>query len=189
MKILSNGQKKVQKVAKIFLVVVIPFIILITIVGIFTDTSNDFRDTKWGMSKEEVKVIESSEINEEDADEIIYKVEHYTQPFFCGYKFENGKLHQGYYIWDGSYLNPDNYIVNYSQLKELLTREYGKPGIDEVIWEDDYPFKTEKMQGYALFTNHVTLASGWETENTKIMLILINNGTEVRLAISYTSKK
>ena len=111
---------------------VIVIILIISISGC-TGTDYDFRDTKWGMSREEVKAIESAEINEEDADEIIYKVEHYSQDFFCGYSFVNDKLHQGYYIWDGSYLNPDHYIQAYDDIKEFLIEDYGTPKVDEVI--------------------------------------------------------
>jgi len=181
----KKGGLRIKKRLTLFFIVII---LIISISGC-TGTDYDFRDTKWGMSREEVKAIESAEINEEDADEIIYKVEHYSQDFFCGYKFVNDKLHQGYYIWDGSYLNPDHYIQAYDDIKEFLIEDYGTPKVDEVIWEDDFPFKTKKTQGYALFTNDVFLTAGWETENTKIILVLMNIGTEIRLAITYIRKE
>ena len=59
--------------------------------------SGDFRNTNWGMTKEQVKKTENIEIVEEDPNKIVYIETVVNYPALLVYKFHDNKL-----IW-GSY--------------------------------------------------------------------------------------
>ena len=98
----------------------------------------DFRKTKWGMSKEQVKEIEKSSILlEEDVmkdsirgcDGILhYKGE--INSLDCGvyYYFMKNRLVSAAYKKRGSIKLKDEYIDNYKNLKTYLVKKYGEPG-------------------------------------------------------------
>jgi hypothetical protein len=154
----------------------------------------DFRKTNWGMSKEEVKATEDKNPFSEDDTSIFYKnVEIIGRNFFCYYEFIQDKLYSSSYsigtILGEVHTNKNDYIDDYENFKELLTKKYGKPKKDVVTWKNDL-FKNNKQEwGTAISIGHLSYVTLWETSTTEIGLALGGDNYEIWLAVGYDSKK
>lgn len=154
----------------------------------------DFRKTNWGMSKEEAKATEDKKPSNEDDTIIIYEnVEIIGRNFFCSYHFMQNKLYSSHYsigtILGEVHTNKNDYIDDYESLKKLITKKYGKPEKDAVIWKNDL-FKNNKQDwGTAISIGHLSYAALWETPTTEIGVALGGNNYEIWLSVGYDSKK
>jgi len=108
-----------------------------------------FRNTYWGMSKEQVKKAErESVLVEEDADEDIYKsydgsllYEVELDGIKCElhYQFVKNRLITARYRKTGELLFKEEYVNNYKNLKRYFTNIYGKPLYDGIEMIADRP--------------------------------------------------
>jgi len=154
----------------------------------------EFRKTNWGMSKEEVKATEDKKPFSENDTSLYYKnVEIIGRNFFCNYEFMQDKLYSSNYSIGTTlgevHTNKNDYIDDYENFKELLTKKYGKPKKDAVVWKNDL-FKSDKQDwGTAISIGHLVYAATWETPTTEIGLALGGNNYEIWLSAGYDSKK
>jgi hypothetical protein len=154
---------------------------------------NDFRKTNWGMTKEDVKSTENKDIIDEvlDATEevIVYKDQISSFDCFIGYIFVKNKLASaGYYI-NEEHSNKNAYIDDYEKLKDLLSKKYGDPINDDVVWRDDFYKKDKSDWGLAISIGDLIYKSFWETPTTEIELLLSGDNYNIELGIKYTSKE
>ena len=120
------------------ILLIILCILAISILILFAEeVKYDFRKTNWGMSKEQVKSTEDKKPNFEDNTMLSYKVAISEKDFECTYLFLDDKLYGSGYLFFGEHTNKNIYIDDYEELKEILTKEYGKPKIDKVTWKND----------------------------------------------------
>ena len=85
--------------------------------------------------------------------------------------------------------NKNLYINDYESLKEILTKKYGKPEIDKVIWKNDL-FKSAKQDwGTAISIGHLEYFSSWETPTTYINLGLNGDNYKISLTLGYESRE
>ena len=118
-------------------------LIILCILAIFTlilfaeEAKYDFRKTNWGMSKEQVKATEDKKPDFEDNTMLSYEVTISEKDFERAYLFLEDKLYGSGYLFFGEHTNKNLYIDDYEELKEILTKEYGKPKIDKVTWKND----------------------------------------------------
>jgi Rps23 Pro-64 3,4-dihydroxylase Tpa1-like proline 4-hydroxylase len=89
------------------------------------------------MSKEQVKATEDGKPGIEDDTCLAYKATINGKEFACTYSFLEDKLYGSGYLFFGEHTNKNLYIDDYEELKEILTKEYGKPKIDKVTWKND----------------------------------------------------
>jgi predicted RND superfamily exporter protein len=154
---------------------------------------NDFRKTNWGMTKEEVKSTENNKIIDEDLgsteEVIVYKDQISSFDCFIGYIFVKNKLASaGYYI-NEEHSNKNVYIDDYEKLKDLLSKKYGNPIRDDVIWRDDL-YKEDKSEwGLAISIGDLAYKALWETPTTEIELLLSGDNYNIELGIKYVSKE
>ena len=105
-------------------------LILLVILSLFLtilakEQTYDFRETTWGMSKEQVKATEDKKPGIEDDSSLAYKVTIKEKEFACSYSFLEDKLYAGGYIFIGEQTNENLYIEDYEDIKETLTKKYG----------------------------------------------------------------
>jgi len=108
-----------------------------TLILLAKETEYDFRKTNWGMSKEQVRSTEEWEPDFEDNTILSYKATIIEKDFECVYLFLEDKLYGSRYLFLGEHTNKNLYIDDYEELKDILTKEYGKPKIDQATWEND----------------------------------------------------
>ncbi len=149
----------------------------------------DFRKTNWGMSKEQVKATEDKKPDSEYDTSLVYYVKIGADDYLCGYNFLQDKLYNTGYVFVGEHSNKNEYIRDYKNLKEILTKEYGKPKTDRMAWDNDL-FKNDRSQwGLAVSIGHLSYGNIWETSTTYITLRLDGDNYEISLVAAYDSRK
>jgi len=128
----------------------------------------DFRKTSWGMAKEEVKVMENIKPDLEEDNRLVYSVEIDGRDYDGIYLFLENKLYRSWYTLKDKDINKDSYIDEYKRLKELLTKNFGKPKKEGDISN--------------IYSSNLTT---WETSTTRIDLMILND----LLIIEYGSKE
>lgn len=149
----------------------------------------DFRNTNWGMSKEEVKLTEEKKSIYEDDDSLLYKVEIDKYDCYCGYYFLENKLYRSAYIFTEKHNNKNAYIEDYENLKELLTKKYGKPTWENVNWKDDFYKDIKGNWGLAVARGDLEYLITWETFITDRQMRLTGENYKIDLIISYYSNE
>ena len=119
------------------LLIILCILAVSTLILFAEEAKYDFRKTNWGMSKEQVKATEDKKPDFEDNTMLSYEVTISEKDFECVYLFLEDKLYGSGYLFFGEHTNKNLYIDDYEELKEILTKEYGKPKIDKVTWKND----------------------------------------------------
>lgn len=118
------------------LLIILCILAVSTLILFAEEAKYDFRKTNWGMSKEQVKATEDKKPDFEDNTMLSYEVTISEKDFECAYLFLEDKLYGSGYLFFGEHTNKNLYIDDYEELKEILTKEYGKPKIDKVTWKN-----------------------------------------------------
>jgi len=119
------------------LLIILCILAVSTLILFAVEAKYDFRKTNWGMSKEQVKTTEDKKPDFEDNTMLSYEVTISEKDFDCAYLFLEDKLYGSRYLFFEEHTNKNLYIDDYEELKEILTKEYGKPKIDKVTWKND----------------------------------------------------
>ena len=157
----------------------------------------DFRDIRWGMTKEEVKKSETLELLNElklEAAEvqsygfdktIIYYDE--TAKAQIHYAFLNDRLTSVLKLFVGQYEDKTLYIETYEMYKVILTKKYGSTIDDEEIWRNDI---NKGKYASALDAGDLVFHASWENTRTRIDLCLSKNynANRVNLMVIYGSR-
>lgn len=149
----------------------------------------DFRNTKWGMSMQQVKRQEEAELVSENETILGYRATLNGLDCLIGYIFAQGKLVRATYLIDAEHSNKNDHIKDYSGLKSLLVQKYGSPSEDEVVWRDDLYRDTSSDWGMAISVGHLIFYSKWETRTSTVFLGLSGENFEIKHAVEYKSKQ
>ncbi|MGO9019122.1 MAG: hypothetical protein ACLQVJ_12325 [Syntrophobacteraceae bacterium] len=152
----------------------------------------DFRKTKWGMTRDEVKRSESLQPVGEKKDKIFYKSTLDETPCMIAYHFLNNKLAQALYLFDQKHANPSDFIDDYNRILALLTEKYGKPVKAYTRWTNPLYENDPRYWGTALKLGHMSKIADWTTDSSEIHLSLLGDmggNMEVNLGIAYFSKR
>ena len=85
--------------------------------------------------------------------------------------------------------NKNFYINDYEELKEILTKKYGKPKKDEKIWDNELYKDDRSSWGLAVSVGHLAYGASWETSTTEIVLRLSGDNYKISLILAYDSKE
>ena len=93
----------------------------------------NFRDTTWGMSKDQVIALHETapEYNEDDT--LGWTSSVAGKDCFIFYIFAENKLARAAYMFNEQHSNRNNYINDYNEIKQLLQDKYGAPSDDKKI--------------------------------------------------------
>jgi hypothetical protein len=154
-----------------------------------SSSTSDFRKAKWGMSKKQVKVTESGKIERDDEMVLAYSGKVSDMECLIAYIFADNKLVRAKYVFIPKHSNENDYIVDYKNIKEGLTKKYDAPKSDESYWRNELYKDDYSHWGFAVSLGHLTYSADWETESTEISLVLSGENYHVSLATEYTSKQ
>lgn len=158
-----------------------------------SDEDFHFRKTRWGMSVEEVKASETAEFFENHSDnETLYYYDYITSSdiaYFLRYYFIEDKLISARYTCSEIKTSRNLYISEYKKLKGLISKKYGEPIQDHMVWKDDLYKDDESDYGFAVSYGDLTYFSHWENEDTSLTLMLQGKNFECELDVEYFSKK
>ena len=150
------------------------------------DTYN-FRNTKWGMSPEEVIASEKMAPIKKDEKMIKYKTQILDKNVELLYLFAQNKLIGASYKLDEIYLNSERFIKTYTRFKEELIKKYGAPNKEITHWKND-AFKSDRSKwGIALSLGYLEYFTFWETPGTTVSCGLKENNYYVLCSVEYWS--
>ena len=129
---------------------------------------NDFRNSKWGTKKDKVLSTEKNKpLEAEPLDQyfvVIYTGEVAGLKAWYKYSFLNDVLVRGAYAVIKKHTHENEYIDDYSKLKEVLTRKYGSPIKSDIRWYSNLYKKRLQDYGLAVSIGHLAFISEWETD-------------------------
>lgn len=138
---------------KSIVVFVLVLIIFSTIIGFAQEEEYDFREVKWGMSKEEVKEAEIYTLDSGREDSLCYEDIPDIRMHMnvnLSYLFNEGKLYAAVYYLTFDYPHAEAYVYDFEHIKSNLIEEYGEPALDKVTWLNEFYKDKEEYLSYAL---------------------------------------
>lgn len=156
----------------------------------------DFRETTWGMSRNEVVASEGEDpLKEGDNIEGLHYIVYtttllggtITHEVFIIYYFIEDQLFGGRYNILTKHSNNNDYLVDFDALKNIITKKYGTPE-EETVWKDDSNKDDKDRWGMAVKTGDLEKYAAWETPTTEITLQLKGDNYKINFAIRYGAK-
>ena len=152
-----------------------------------SESPADFRSTKWGMSKEEVRRAEDIEL--QDYKNSLMGVGEIGKYKCCiSYAFHDKALVQGFY-----FIENDSRERTYWKIQGLLEKKYGTGSFDMKLtdkkYENMYKGKVSKenipIEG--IIKGYLTVSTNWFLSSKVVnLLMLSNNGEDLEIVIRYT---
>lgn len=161
---------------------------LIFFIAIAVNGQNNFRNTKWGFSKNDVIGTENAKPVADESRYLIYSTELDEMSGKIKYNFnEEGKLMSASYIFKIEDENYKKCIKDYDFFKKLLKEKYSSPETDGLLWINEPADKSENKWASHLATGNIVFSAIWKTSKTFIELSLYNVNKQIYLTIDYTS--
>jgi len=169
---------------------ILVFTILFGILGCSQrENEPEFRNTNWGMSRNEVKFLETSKLVVDDARMLSYEGMVGGLPCQVVYLFVKDQLVGSHYFFKTEHSQDADHIEGYRGIKEAVTEKYGSPLLDEATWKNDRYKNDPDKVALAVKLGHVNLAAQWASPRTEIWLFLVGENGKMKLSMRYTSKK
>ena len=154
--------------------------------------AGNFRNANWGISKEAVLASETGKVISESPG-VAATTTVAGNDALVIYTFASGMLVRGVILFQETYSNENNYLNDFYEIKELLTKKYGPPkgGNDKssFIWRNDLYSDDSDRWGFAVSIGHIVLQNVWETSETDIILNLSGDNYQIQHRVQYTSTK
>ncbi len=148
----------------------------------------DFRNTNWGITSDQVKVLEDAKLVMDNGRMLSYDGTAGGLPCQIAYLFVRNQLTSSRYFFKVEHKVDSLYIRDYETLKEAISEKYGRPRLDDATWKDTTYRGRREMVGLAVRLGHLQLAAQWETPSTEIWLFLVGENSEIKLSMKYMSK-
>jgi hypothetical protein len=150
--------------------------------------AHDFRKCHWGMSRAQVKNLEKTELLKEAPQGLVYSGRVSSFPCFIAYFFTQDRLVRARYNITSNHEYPEDYLEQFTELREILARKYGDPRSSEQKWWNEMYRDDTSSWGKAIALGHLAQWAVWETETSEISLMLRGADQEIFLEIEYCSK-
>lgn len=152
-----------------------------------------FRQTLWGMSKEQVRLKETAELIKEQKgdgatsglDILMFKSNINGLNCIIGYYFANNRLTRARYLITEEHTNNNSYIDDFNQMKSGLSSKYGKPERDQLLWTNNLYKDNPDEYGMAVSAGHLKYVAEWYPEESAIQLLLTGDNFKITLWVEY----
>jgi len=151
--------------------------------------SGDFRNAKWGMTKDEVKASEKLSLSEEQPEVVTYVGELGGKPAIIGYVFNaEGRLMRAGYLVDNYDIPPKEYVAAFEKAKKDMGVRLGKTSAEGMEWASGVQDETDPEKfGEAACAGRLQYAASWINDRTAINLMLNGEEGHCRLGAMYDS--
>ena len=146
-----------------------------------------FRQSRWGMSVEEVMEGETAYLVDREPGKLTYSTSLGGKDVMLHYLFVDGKLARAKYFVTESHSNKNMYIQRYDEFKELLVAKYGEPAVNKILWTQDEFKDNYHRWGHAISIGHLAYFSSWEVGSTRIINFLKGDNSTINCGIEYSS--
>ena len=144
---------------------------------------SDVRNLYWGMSKEQVQMVEDVRFLQiDDTSLMAMNANAYDMNGLLVVVFENDQLAGVMYLFDEHYANGDLYIKDYQSMVQHFISLYGKPHEEKIEWIG----KETDALGQAFLDGQVLMGTWWETERSNIFCMLGNDDDLFGLAVLFS---
>lgn len=148
----------------------------------------DFRRTKWGMTKDEVKKSEPRQPGNETEDSLSYISSYRDQLTYITYQFKDGKLYRAGVLYPEKLSSESLYLENYENLKKEATKAHGKPALDEeTLLNPDAVIEPDK-KAEAVCRGDLTLGTQWNVPGSMVVLMFRGDGEKCLVSLIYVSE-
>lgn len=152
--------------------------------------THDFRSAKWGMSRKQVIATEGKEPDMTRSGGLIaYNTKVSGMSCMAVYRFVKDQLVMGRYVFTVKHVNANLYLSDFDQLKEIITKKYGKPTEENVYWSSNLYKSNPNHWGMAISAGHLSKYTTWENQATKMIIALSGDNFKVHIGLDYYSKR
>ena len=151
-------------------------------------SGHNFRNTRWGMTPDQVKAAEGKEPQNKSPGELLFDTYFKGERVGVRYKFSGNALRSGGVIFQNKHPQEIFYVQDYAKRRADLTTQYGEPVLDEEIWYNRLYEGVSERMGFAVSIGHLKLRSKWRTKSTDILLELKGEDYDMTLVLSYHSR-
>lgn len=147
----------------------------------------DFKQFRWGDSKEDIIAIEGTPLYETD-EQIMYITTAAGLDTALSYQFRENELYGVIYILMESHTTAGLYIDDYNKIKEAIIDKYGTPTSDNVDWDTSRhkEYYSDDI-GRALEYGYATYDTRFYLDRTWIWMSMSADNFEVVTTITYLS--
>ena len=151
-----------------------------------------FREAKWGVSKEQVRITEKTKFLKADKsndglDYLAYRTTQGGIEILLSYYFAESKLVAGRYIFLAEHTNKNLFIDDFYRIKSSISQKYGEPGMDVSNWKNDLYKDDPSEWGMAVSVGHLSYQAVWRLLDTEIILELSGDNFDIDLDVDYAS--
>jgi len=149
---------------------------------------NYFRDTRWGMSKNQVFELEGRPANHEKSyglETVKYRKKAIGLDCSIEFIFAGNKLIRAKYIFLEKHKHKNQYISDYKKIKDWLTEKHGMPQGSNVTWRNDLYKEDYSNWGLAVGLGHLEYGSLWKNQEVEIFLTLSGENNKLSLRAEY----
>jgi hypothetical protein len=149
---------------------------------------NYFRETRWGMSKNQVFELEGESFHQEKSygsETIRYQKKVIGLECSIEFIFAGNKLIKAKYIFLGQHKHESQYIGDYKKIKDWLTEMHGMPLGSNVTWRNDLYKEDYSNWGLAVSLGHLEYSSLWKNQEMEIFLTLSGENNKLSLRAEY----
>ncbi len=149
---------------------------------------NYFRETRWGMSKNQVFELEGESFHQEKSyglETIRYRKKAIGIECSIEFIFAGNKLIKTKYIFLGKHKHESQYIGDYKKIKDWLTQMHGMPVGSNVTWRNDLYKDDYSNWGLAVSLGHLEYSSLWKNKEMEIFLTLSGGNNKLSLRAEY----
>ena len=147
----------------------------------------DFRNLKWGMSKEDVVYAQGTGYREPDENTLYYtRVREEDYPADAEYTFEDNKLVKGiFYIFNNKEDTPVS-VNDYYELADVLSERFGTPYLKDTVYANDED-KTDSLEKQAelIMQNKLQIRTAWSLNKTELRLVLFRKNGALCIGLQY----
>ena len=159
----------------------------------------DFRNARWGMSKEDVLTSESGEPVVKTDTQIGYFTKILDKNIYVAFIFDNERLVSALYALRDMRENLDDSFKDFEDFKKILTMKYGEPNAGQGdIWADPSRGDEDGLKALLLDRSkyeevlnqgEILHAAMWKTEDTwiKVALSKMMEGHTCGVTVEYKS--
>lgn len=147
----------------------------------------DFRNLKWGMTKDEVSYAQGTGYRETSENKMYYtRVREEDFPADAEYTFKDGKLVQGMFFISQNKSDEPISIDDYVELVESLKNRFGEPGIANLVYSNDSDKTDDKEVQLELVKNgKLQFRTGWLLDDTELRVVLFPENGGVSIGLQY----
>jgi len=149
---------------------------------------NYFRDTRWGMSKNQVFELEGRPTHHEKSyglETIKYRKKAIGLDCSIEFIFAGNKLIKAKYIFLEEHKHKNQYISDYKKIKDWLTEKHGMAQGSNVTWRNDLYKEDYSNWGLAVSLGHLEYGSLWKNQEVEIFLSLSGENNKLSLKTEY----